>query len=81
MPHADAAVSILIQPAGSLCLRRTIFTYVSLPDNQSIQSSMDTLMDFKPDEMQAMMSMMEDYLKNAGDNPDPEKAPPHIKVA
>ena len=43
---------------------------------------MDTRMDrFKPDEMQAMMSMMEDYLKEAGDNPDPEKAPPHIKVA
>ena len=46
------------------------------------RSSMDTMMDrFKPDEMQAMMSMMEDYIKEAGDNPDPDKAPPHIKVA
>ena len=35
----------------------------------------------KPDEMQAMMSMVEGYLKEAGDNPDPEMAPPHIKVA
>ena len=43
---------------------------------------MDTVMGrFKPNEMQAMMSMMEDYLKEAGDSPDPEKAPPHIKVA